>query len=53
MYNTLKKRTENPCGTQLHYRTPSIEIMTIAAENGFAASEQTFDIDPYSEGINF
>ena len=49
----MNERTENPCCRQLRYRTPSIEIMTIAAENGFAASEQTFEIDPYSEGINF
>lgn len=49
----MNERTENLCGRQLRYRTPSIEILTIAAENGFAASEQTFDIDPYSEGINF
>lgn len=35
------------------YETPELEILQVSAENGFADSEQYFDIEPYGEGINF
>lgn len=35
------------------YEAPSIDMLQVSSEQGFADSVQQFDIDPYGDGITF